>query len=312
MRFGFLVARTHQISTWRIAGLEHGGRLVKCIVPPRSCDGRVAQCCAAVPVAICVSGGRENAACEGDLLVSYMKVLQPLESHDDGASVPAGFALVTPLLFLLVQASAGGPELWSRGRGTLATLAALATCGNSHGNHLLSFAFHFNTHNTRGIQLALRALTVLLVGGASGATQLLGCRKTAKMKSESGFWATCLSTASQALIPLPLNPKPQLSMSPLFSCPPLPTGTWIPADLVLPWLGCGKGTVAATWPGPKGSLTLLFLEMLRTIRYNRLRWTESDHWGILGPSAAAPCPASLCFLACLFWKQRRAVRRRAN
>ncbi|CAE7534774.1 FLS2 [Symbiodinium natans] len=157
-------------------------------------------------------GGSQDSNMEGDLLVSYMKVLQPLESHDDGASVPAGFALVTPLLFLLVQASAGGPELWSRGR---------------------------------GIQLALRALTVLLVGGASGATQLLGCRKTAKMKSESGFWATC---------------------------------TWIPADLVLPWLGCGKGTVA------------------------------SDHWGILGPSAAAPCPASLCFLACLFWKQRRAVR----
>ena len=183
------------------------------------CAAVLLCCCAAVLLCCCASchmrvgRGRERSmSCEGDLLVSYMEVLQPLQCHFDGASVLAGFALAL--------------EPWEGNLGSLGNVRQLVWQPSSK-LRLLS----------TGIQLAGR-----LVGGASGAMQLLGCQRAdgegqAKLKSESGFWATCLSTASQALIPLPLNPKPQLSMSPLFSCPPLPTGTWIPADLVLPWLG---------------------------------------------------------------------------
>ncbi|CAE7546042.1 GSO2 [Symbiodinium natans] len=91
---------------------------------------------------------------ESDPLVSYMEVLQltgtelssflDLQCHFDGASVRAAFAVATPVLPLLVLAACATLELWGRGK---------------------------------GIQLALRALTLLFVGGASGAVQLLGCQR---------------------------------------------------------------------------------------------------------------------------------------
>ncbi|CAE7206176.1 unnamed protein product [Symbiodinium sp. CCMP2456] len=121
-----------------------------------------------------------------DPLLSYIEILQftgselqsflDFQCRYDGATVRGIFALATPLLPLLVLVACACLELRNRGM---------------------------------GIQLALRALTVLFVGGASGAVKLLGCQRT----DGEGTW-----------IP------DDLAFRPLF-----------------PWLRCSKETAAAAW-----------------------------------------------------------------
>ncbi|CAE7654385.1 FLS2 [Symbiodinium necroappetens] len=121
-----------------------------------------------------------------DPLLSYIEILQftgselqsflDFQCRYDGATVRGIFALATPLLPLLVLVACACLELRNLGM---------------------------------GIQLALRALTVLFVGGASGAVKLLGCQRA----DGEGTW-----------IP------DDLAFRPLF-----------------PWLRCSKETAAAAW-----------------------------------------------------------------
>ncbi|CAE7892400.1 unnamed protein product, partial [Symbiodinium necroappetens] len=121
-----------------------------------------------------------------DPLFSYIEILQftgselqsflDFQCRYDGATVRGVFALATPLLPLLVLVACACLELRNLGM---------------------------------GIQLALRALTVLFVGGASGAVKLLGCQRA----DGEGTW-----------IP------DDLAFRPLF-----------------PWLRCSKETAAAAW-----------------------------------------------------------------
>ncbi|CAE7745200.1 MIK2 [Symbiodinium sp. CCMP2592] len=121
-----------------------------------------------------------------DPLLSYIEILQftgselqsflDFQCRYDGATVRGIFALATPLLPLLVLVACACLELRNLGM---------------------------------GIQLALRALTVLFVGGASGAVRLLGCQRA----DGEGTW-----------IP------DELAFRPLF-----------------PWLRCSKEIAAAAW-----------------------------------------------------------------
>ncbi|CAE7397498.1 FLS2, partial [Symbiodinium necroappetens] len=121
-----------------------------------------------------------------DPLFSYIEILQftgselqsflDFQCRYDGATVRGIFALATPLLPLLVLVACACLELRNLGM---------------------------------GIQLALRALTVLFVGGASGAVKLLGCQRA----DGEGTW-----------IP------DDLAFRPLF-----------------PWLRCSKETATAAW-----------------------------------------------------------------
>eukprot|EP00439_Symbiodinium_sp_Y106_P032306 s867_g3.t2 len=153
-----------------------------------------------------------------DPLLSYIEILQftgselqsflDFQCRYDGATVRGVFALATPLLPLLVLAACACLELRNLGM---------------------------------GIQLALRALTVLFVGGASGAVKLLGCQRA----DGEGTW-----------IP------DDLAFRPLF-----------------PWLQCSKETAAAAWvdrigwstaavygAAVPGFLAFLFFKQHRTMR----------------------------------------------